>query len=138
MTITVSLRDLVWQRAGSRCEYCQMPKQLDPLPLQLDHIIARKHHGPTVEVNLALSCFHCNNHKGPNIAGSDPETGSAVPLFNPRRDRWHEHFRWNGAELVGRTASGKATVDVLGINLPLRRAFREALIDEGLFPPRVE
>jgi hypothetical protein len=30
---------------------------LDVLPFQIDHIIAEKHHGPTVAENLALSCL---------------------------------------------------------------------------------
>jgi hypothetical protein len=79
--------------------------------------------------------FACNQHKGPNIAGIDPATGEVVPLFHPRRDNWKEHFYWKGATLVGRTPTGRATVDVLDINLPHRRAFREALIDEGVLPP---
>ena len=130
-----SLRELVSRRASFRCEYCQMPIEYDPLPFQVDHIIARKHHGQTAEDNLSLSCFSCNNHKGPNIAGVDPITGEVVSLFHPRHDDWHDHFRWEGAVLVGRTPTGRATVDVLRINLPYRRAFREALIAEGVFPP---
>jgi len=37
--------------------------------------------------NLALACLHCNQHKGPNIAGRNPETGEIVELFHPRQDR---------------------------------------------------
>jgi hypothetical protein len=35
-----SLQELVWQRAGNRCEYCQMPQSSDPIPFEIDHIIA--------------------------------------------------------------------------------------------------
>jgi hypothetical protein len=52
---------------------------------------------------LALACFACNNHKGPNIAGVDQNTGDVIRLFHPRRDNWEEHFEWRGASLVGRT-----------------------------------
>jgi 5-methylcytosine-specific restriction endonuclease McrA len=57
-----------------------------PLPFQIDHILAEKHGGETVESNLALSCPHCNRFKGPNIAGVDPATAQLTRLFDPRRD----------------------------------------------------
>ena len=56
--------------ASGRCEYCHVPEARDPLPFQIDHIIAEQHGGPTVFENLAWSCLHCNKHKGLNIAGS--------------------------------------------------------------------
>jgi hypothetical protein len=126
------LRSLVWDRANHACEYCRLPHRLHPLPFQIDHVIAEKHHGPTVASNLALSCFWCNVHKGPNIAGIDPETRQIVPLFHPRNDRWNEHFRWDGPLLVGLTPSGRATIDVLDMNHPVRVALRESLIAEGV------
>jgi len=129
-----ALQQLVWQRAGDRCEYCQFPADVALLPFQIDHIIAEKHGGATVAGNLALSCERCNSHKGPNIAGY--LQGKHVPLFNPRTDRWSEHFEWNGPYLVGKTNVGKVTIDVLGINLPYRVALRAALIEEGILPPR--
>ena len=110
----------VWQRASSLCEYCRMPQQHDVLTFQIDHIIARKHHGSDELGNLALACFACNNHKGPNIAGVDTETGQVIRLFHPRQDNWKDHFEWYRAVLVGRTPIGRATVDVLSINLPHR------------------
>jgi hypothetical protein len=129
------LEELVRQRAAERCEYCRVPQSHDRLPFEIDHVIARKHRGPTIASNLCLACFACNSHKGPNVAGIDPETGRVVPLFNPRRHKWARHFRWDGPELVGRTPAGRATVAVLEINLPYRVAFRQGLIDEGIFPP---
>jgi HNH endonuclease len=127
------LRQLVWQRAAQRCEYCQVPAAVALLPFQIDHIIAEKHGGLTVADNLALSCERCNSHKGPNIAGYFE--GRLVPLFHPRQDRWVDHFVWDGPVLVGKTPAGKVTIDVLAINLPYRIALRAALIEEGIFPP---
>ena len=86
------------------------------------------------EDNLALACFACNNHKGTNLSGLDPQTGELTRLFHPRRDEWNEHFRWDRAWLVGRTAIGRATVEVLAINLPHRWELRAALLEEGVFP----
>jgi hypothetical protein len=40
---------------------------------------------------------------------------------------------WNGALLVGRTPIGRATIEVLEINLPDRTALRQALMDEGVY-----
>jgi hypothetical protein len=130
-----ALQKLVWLRAESRCEYCQFPADVALLPFQIDHIIAEKHGGTAVSDNLALSCERCNSHKGPNIAGY--LDGRHVRLFNPRRDRWSDHFAWNGPNLVGKTAIGKVTIDVLAINLRYRVAIRTALIEEGIFPPVV-
>ncbi len=55
-----SLRQLVWQRAAGRCEYCWLSQQHTLLPHQIDHIIAQKHAGPAVEGNLCLACYYCN------------------------------------------------------------------------------
>jgi hypothetical protein len=116
--------------AGNCCEYCRLPEGSTKFGHVLDHIVARQHGGETSFENLALCCGNCNQFKGPNIAGLDPLTGKLTPLFHPRRNRWHNHFRWDGALLVGKTAIGRATVRVLSINDPLRVALRRALQDE--------
>jgi hypothetical protein len=48
-----------------------------------------------------------------------------------------DHFAWNRPYLVGKTAIGKVTIEVLAINLRYRVAIRTALIEEGVFPPVV-
>ena len=126
---------LVWQRAKGCCEYCQLSQEWDDRPFEIDHIISRKHQGPTVAGNLALSCFRCNSFKGSDISGRDMDTLKLTPLFNPRRQRWAKHFRWQGAYLIGRTAVGRVTVALLQINDDYRVELREELIDEGVFPP---
>jgi hypothetical protein len=134
-TMERSLQELVWQRAGRRCEYCQVPQDRDPIPFEVDHIIAEDHDGPTKSINLCLCFFACNRRKGPNFAGIDPKTRKIVPLFNPRRHKWSRHFRWDGPVLLGLTPQGRATVRVMKINLDHRVAFRQVLIEEGGFPP---
>ncbi len=131
------LRTQVRQRANARCEYCQMPEEFIELAFQVDHIIAQKHHGPDDLSNFAWSCYGCNNHKQADIAGIDPDGDplQVIRLFHPRRDRWDEHFYWNGPTLVARSAIGRVTIYVLGINLPHRVALRQMLIDEGVLPP---
>jgi len=88
------LVELVWRRAASRCEYCQLSHALSQLTFEIDHIIARKHGGKTRSSNLALTCFYCNSFKGSNIAGLDRDTGKLTRLFHPRIHTWHRHFRW--------------------------------------------
>jgi hypothetical protein len=105
------------------------------LPHEIDHIRARKHRGTTSLGNTCVSCAQCNGAKGSNVAGYDPETDELVPLFNPRRQVWDEHFEWEVAKLVGKTSIGRATIDVLGINQSERKEFRALLISAQIFPP---
>jgi len=130
-----SLEDQVRRRAGGRCEYCHLPEQLSGLGHVIDHIVARQHRGPTTAENLALACGRCNASKGPNLAGIDPQTGLLTRLFHPRNDVWQEHFRWAGGALVGLTAIGRTTVEVLAINNIYRVAAREVLITSGQWIP---
>ena len=123
---------LVWERARSRCEYCQLPQAMTRLPCQVDHVIAVKHHGPTRASNLALSCFACNNHKGPNIAGIDPTSGKIALFSIPAVTRGVISAGMD--RFCGLTTIDRATVAVLEINLPYRVALRQALIEGGMFP----
>jgi hypothetical protein len=126
---------LVRKRARFCCEYCGLPERFSSIAFEIDHVVARQHHGETAANNLALACFADNHHKGPNLAGIDPKTGKKTWLFNPRRHHWHRHFRWAGPLLIGRTAVGRATIALLQINASHRIAQRAALIAEGVFPP---
>ncbi|MCE9554756.1 MAG: HNH endonuclease [Planctomycetes bacterium] len=123
-----ALRSLVRRRAGEVCEYCRLPQEASPFAsFHVEHIIARQHGGPTESDNLALACGFCNFHKGPNIASLDPESGHLVPLFHPRRDRWTGHFAWEGTVIVGETATGRATTQLLAMNDWERVEIRENL-----------
>jgi hypothetical protein len=82
----------------------------------IEHVMPRKHGGASTETNLALACHACNLHKGPNLSGIDPDTGSVVLLFNPRIQKWDDHFVEQGAHIVGITSQGRATVRVLVMN----------------------
>jgi len=120
-----AVRGLVRRRALSRCEYCRLPQSAAPLaPFHIEHIVARQHGGGDEPANLALACFHCNLHIGPNVAGIDPDTGALVSLFNLRTQFWDEHFERRGAWIGGRTACGRATVMVLAMNAEDLRELR--------------
>ena len=64
-----------------------MPQAGDDAPYEIDHIIARKHCGPTIASNLALSCFYCNSFKGSDLSSLDPQTRKLTPLFHLRRHK---------------------------------------------------
>lgn len=118
--IDVALRGLVRERAVGLCEYCGISERLTLAEHEIDHVIAVKHGGKTVADNLALCCAVCNRFKGSDIASIDPETGQLTPLFHPRTDRWADHFRVQGGEILGLTARGRVTIHLLQMNRPTR------------------
>jgi hypothetical protein len=125
-------RQFVRQRADNRCEYCRLRQEhLSLRPLQIEHIVAKKHDGDDTLSNLALACDRCNLHKGSNLSGIDPESGEIVPLFHPRQRVWQEHFTPQGIEILGLTPIGRATVRVLNINAPRRLRLRAILHRQG-------
>ena len=134
--IASALRAAVVERAGKRCEYCQSPDnpELNAYAHEVDHVTARKHGGPTIAENLAYACFDCNRRKGTDLSSIDPRTGKVVQLFNPRIHQWSTHFRLLPERTItSRTAAGRATMQLLHFNDPLRVQFRAALIKAGEF-----
>jgi hypothetical protein len=130
--IRSALRRQVHKRAQNRCEYCLIPESFAYAPHEIDHIIALKHGGSSDSNNLALSCILCNKLKGSDIASVDQITDSIVPLFNPRLDKWQEHFQLRESQIIGLTPVGRATVRLLQLNSPDRITERELLILEGV------
>ncbi|MGI8972368.1 MAG: HNH endonuclease [Dehalococcoidia bacterium] len=121
-------RTQVRRRAGNCCEYCGLAQEAVPVvTFHIEHIIPRQHGGGDDPSNLALACYHCNHHKGPNLTGIDPETGEIIPLFNPRTQRWDEHFALEGREVVGLTPTGRTTVRVLTMNSDVQQELRAEL-----------
>jgi hypothetical protein len=126
--MNAELRRLVRERAGDCCEYCGISQQEEGWSrFHVEHIVARQHKGGDSPDNLCLCCQYCNLHKGPNLSGVDPVTGVITRLFHPRQDVWDEHFIATGLEVIGRTAPGRATVEVLAMNSPKRIEFRHRL-----------
>jgi len=88
-------------------------------------------------MNLRLACAWCNSFKGAKTHAPDPETGQEAPLFNPRTQRWSEHFRWSddGAEIIGLTPTGRATVQALQLNNAFIVPARRRWVLAGWHPP---
>ncbi|MBW3540861.1 MAG: HNH endonuclease [Planctomycetes bacterium] len=124
-------RRAVRRRADHRCEYCRLHQDQSPLAaLQIEHVRARKHGGTDDLENLALACIDCNLHKGSDVAGYDPATDTLTELFHPRRHVWDEHFEWRGVFIVGKTAIGRTTVQLLNLNSDEQLQLRVELHDE--------
>lgn len=134
--IGADLRRLVARRAERLCEYCLIHEDDTFYGCEVDHIVSEKHDGQTREDNLAYACLFCNRYKGSDIASLEPGTGRLVRLFNPRLDRWAEHFvlKEDGITIAPRTPIGEATVRLLGFNDGDRLIERRALRDVGRYP----
>jgi hypothetical protein len=125
--IDAVLRAVVRSRARGLCEYCGISERFTLAEHEIDHVIAIKHGGETDDHNLALCCTLCNRFKGSDIASLDPESGQLTPLFDPRTDRWDEHYRIQDGEIVALTAKGRVTVRLLRMNRPARVKERQLL-----------
>lgn len=125
--IPIALRRLVEERADYRCEYCLIPTFVAFFPHEIDHVIAKKHGGATDVNNLGFTCWRCNRHKGTDLGSFDPQTGDFSFLFNPRIQKWSEHFAFDRFTIVGQTAIGRTTVKLLQLNSKKRLAERQRL-----------
>jgi hypothetical protein len=131
------LRSQVLADAGGRCGYCLSSEEITGAPLEIEHLVPEARGGPTRRSNLWAACRQCNALKSDHVEAIDPEMGTSVPLFNPRHQRWTEHFAWSdaGARIVGRTPTGRATVAALALNRPLLVRARRRWILAGWHPP---
>ena len=125
---------LVSARARHVCEYCRAPAIVFNLPFEVEQIRPLAHGGETDDENLALSCRSCNLYKADCVKAVDELTRQEVSLFNPRHDVWREHFSLveEGGEILGLTASGRATVSRLRMNGKPQVAARRQWLRLGL------
>jgi hypothetical protein len=138
--LSEALRNAVREGAKGRCEYCLTSEVLSGIRCQTDHIIPRSRGGATTADNLCLACAACNGHKHARTHAIDPVTGAEVPLFDPRRQSWQEHFSWSAdnTEIIGQTATGRATITALKLNDALIVAARALWTGTSLHPPQEE
>jgi 5-methylcytosine-specific restriction endonuclease McrA len=134
-SIPGNLRRRVIRRAKSRCEYCGLSQEGQEATFHVDHVIPVNAGGKTAFDNLALACVSCSLRKAARLTAVDPQTKKEVSLYNPRNDVWDKHFKWQGARLVGLTATGRATVAALDMNRPIVLAIREEEAAIGRHPP---
>jgi 5-methylcytosine-specific restriction endonuclease McrA len=97
--VSEALRQQVAERAYHVCEYCLIHEDDTFWGCQVDHIISRKHSGPTEPANLAWACACCNNHKGSDLGTLVGDPPQLFRLFHPRTDRWGQSFQLNGVRI---------------------------------------
>jgi|SRR5579862_8432685 len=133
-----ALRQRVAEQARYRCGYCLTAQRLSGMLLTIEHLVPEARGGKTEEDNLWVACADCNDYKGDRIEATDPVTGEMVPLFDPRRQHWGEHFTWTpaGDEIVGLTPIGRATVVALRLNRSFLVQARRVWVKVGEHPPK--
>ena len=134
--VSAELRRIVVARAAGLCEYCLIHEEDTFFGCQVDHIVSEKHGGPTQADNLAYACLFCNLHKGSDAGTFVPGTQTLIRFFNPRIDRWTEHFTLNadGITIDHLTEIGEATSRIFGFNREERLLERQALQSIGRYP----
>ncbi|MFZ1395763.1 MAG: HNH endonuclease [Candidatus Promineifilaceae bacterium] len=137
MSLSQDTREFVRQRAENRCEYCQSHQNYTMGRLQIDHVWPLAEGGSDESDNLCLACELCNQYKWAKTTGIDPQSSEAIELFNPRQQRWSDHFVWStdGVLIHGLTPCGRATVEALRLNNPLAVTVRRNWVIAGWHPP---
>ncbi len=133
--VSDKLKQLIIERAGNRCEYCLFPQFGRLVKHHIEHIIALKHGGQTIEENLALACPFCNEQKGTDIGSLDFENDHKfVGFFNPRTQVWTDHFHIEeNGEIIPLTAEARVTARIFRFNGEERIEERCQLIEAGLY-----
>jgi len=135
--VSAALRRAVRRRARGLCEYCRSCPELTGHDFTIDHIVPTSSGGVNRSQNLCWCCFWCNNFKQAQTQAVDPRTSRLVPLFHPRLDQWEGHFKWSrdGTRMIGRTPTGRATIEALRLNRPILLRARRVWVRHGLHPP---
>lgn len=132
--IAENIREFVALRAKHKCEYCYIHKDDLFFVYQIDHIISLKHEGLTEPNNLAYACSLCNQNKGTDLGTYLPGSKRLIRLFNPRQDKWFDHFEIQNGEILPKTRIATATVKVLDLNNIDRVILRQGLMAIGRYP----
>lgn len=151
------VREVVRLRANDACEYCLLPttgkfeiEHIIPPRLWDDYVagrirsvrLRRRRRGPHHIDNYAWSCPFCNRAKSGRAShhvGRD-----AIRFFDPRSDRWPDHFVFPaatghiailGVTLVGRVTAGPGGLDFNAGGAEVFLVTRHLVIRQGEYPP---
>ena len=107
--ILTRIRAKVRSRAAKRCEYCKSQDKYSPHSFTIDHIVPASFNGTAEMNNLAYACFLCNRLKSNKFKVYDRSADNWIPLFNPRKDIWDDHFVGDSkaTRLIGITPVGR-------------------------------
>ncbi len=136
--IPLELQAKIRLDAKNRCGYCLLPQNLNPTLLEIEHLNPKANGGTDNEENLWLACSECNSHKAAKTHGFNPKTKRRVKLFNPRRQVWKKHFKFNRDKtmIIGKTVCGKVTVEALKLNNETLVTVRKLWVKFDLYPPK--
>ena len=136
--IPQEVRAHVAEQAQHRCGYCHTQESVVGMPLEIEHIIPLAAGGSSEEDNLWLACPRCNLYKRDRTHTIDVDTGGSAPLFDPRHQRWEDHFTWEqgGLTIAGLTPTGRATVAALQLNNAFVVRSRRIWMAWGWHPPK--
>jgi hypothetical protein len=132
--IPADMRRVVVARAEGLCEYCLIAEVDTGFGCQFDHVISEKHGGTTTLGNLAQACVACNVAKGSDVGSIHSETGDFCRFFNPRSDRWSDHFVLRDYRIEALTLIGTVTVRIFQFNAVERLLERQALTLAHRYP----
>ena len=135
--VPAELRAQIAADARGLCGYCRSGEEVSGILFEIEHLKPQASGGRTVRRNLWLACPMCNKRKSKRTRVRVTGTKRMVRLFNPRWDRWTDHFRWvdGGERIEGITDIGRAAVDALELNLAVRVAGRKVWMKAGHHPP---
>lgn len=128
---------LVFARAKHRCEYCQCRSDTALETFEIEHIFPVGEGGVDDILNLALACRGCNSRKAMRVWVVDANSNKKIPLFNPRKEIWKNHFKWSDDFLtvIGLTSIGKITIDALKLNRTGVVNIRRLMVLGKIHPP---
>ena len=131
------LRGRIDEADQRRCRYCLTTEANSGIRLTYDHLTPGSKGGGTTFENVCLACCACNEFKGDATHAVDPVTAEVAPLFNPRVQRWSDHFVWSAdaTRVIGTSAMGRATVIALRMNQPIIVVARGRWARAGWHPP---
>src|SRR2546423_1229760 len=95
--VSADVRRLVVERAEQICEYCLVHEHDTNFGCSVDHIISEKNGRLATADNTTYACMICNRHRGSDLGSVVGAKRALVRFFNPRKDRWAEHFILDGA-----------------------------------------
>lgn len=132
-----SIKALITNSDRNCCCYCLTTEANSGIAMTYDHIQPVSKGGETSFDNVCLACRSCNEFKSNSIEATDPLTGESFTLFNPRKQKWSDHFAWSidGTRVEGKTAIGRATVVGLRMNNTVIVAARKRWVISGWHPP---
>jgi hypothetical protein len=134
--VSAEVRRLVAERAERLCEYCLIGEDDTFFGCEVEHIISLKHGGSSDPDNLAYACVFCNRQKGSDIGSVSRQTGEFSRFYNPRTDRWLEHFGLVEDVITPLTIVGEVTARILQFNAGERVLERRVLRVARRYPSK--